>query len=146
MEIGKYKQAMNYLLNQNATVKTFPLNPNASLSDNDPQPVLGFEQGGRVGYVIGGNVQNNGLSQLDNGRYQYRAYRSGKQIKRVFDTKEEALNFKKEFETKLDSLDLFFLRFFLIILASRISKSLSLDSPTLSFKTIESWRLLSLTF
>ena len=36
MDIGKYKQAMSYLLNPNATLKTFTLNPNAKLSDNDP--------------------------------------------------------------------------------------------------------------
>jgi len=53
MEIGKYKQAMNYLLNQNATVKTFPLNPSASLSDNDTQPIQSFEKGGRVGFKFG---------------------------------------------------------------------------------------------
>ena len=50
MEIGKYKQAMSYLLNQNATTKTFTLNPNAKLSDNDPN----FIEGGRVGLADGG--------------------------------------------------------------------------------------------
>lgn len=57
MEIGKYKQAMSYLLNQNATTKTFALNPNAKLSDNDPQPIFGFEDGGRIGFKTGGDVQ-----------------------------------------------------------------------------------------
>jgi hypothetical protein len=57
MDIGKYKQAMSYLLNPNATLKTFTLNPNAKLSDNDPQPIFGFEAGGRIGFKTGGDVQ-----------------------------------------------------------------------------------------
>lgn len=40
MEIGKYKQAMSYLLNSNATLKTFTLDPDASLTDNDPEMVI----------------------------------------------------------------------------------------------------------
>jgi len=40
MEIGKYKQAMSYLLNSNATLKTFTLNPDAKLTDNDPEMVI----------------------------------------------------------------------------------------------------------
>ena len=58
MEIGKYKQAMNYLLNQNATVKTFPLNISASLSDNDTQPIQSFANGGRAGFKSAGLVSN----------------------------------------------------------------------------------------
>ena len=53
MDIGKYKQAMSYLLNPNATLKTFTLNPNAKLSDNDPN----FIEGGRVGLAEGGLSQ-----------------------------------------------------------------------------------------
>jgi len=58
MEIGKYKQAMSYLLNQNATLKTFTINPEAKFIDNDPQPVIGFKTGGRVGFAPGGIVSN----------------------------------------------------------------------------------------
>jgi hypothetical protein len=40
MDIGKYKQAMSYLLNSNATLKTFILDPDARLTDNDPEMVI----------------------------------------------------------------------------------------------------------
>jgi len=50
MDIGKYKQAMSYLLNSNATLKTFILNPDAKLIDNDPNPI----ESGRVGLADGG--------------------------------------------------------------------------------------------
>ena len=40
MDIGKYKQAMSYLLNSNATLKTFVINPDAKLIDNDPKPQI----------------------------------------------------------------------------------------------------------
>ena len=50
MDIGKYKQAMSYLLNDKATLKTFALNPDAKLSDNDP---IGYATGGRVGFKDG---------------------------------------------------------------------------------------------
>lgn len=48
MEIGKYKQAMKYLLNDNAPLKTFVINPDARLVDNDPRPVENFASGGLV--------------------------------------------------------------------------------------------------
>ena len=84
MDIGKYKQAMSYLLNSNAALKTFTLDPDARLTDNDPEMVISpqdilpknpipnmqsapgipdprFRQlelagGGRVGFKFGGNV------------------------------------------------------------------------------------------
>ena len=76
MEIGKYKQAMSYLLNSNATLKTFTLNPDAKLIDNDPQSSFGFKDGGRIGFKRGGQViendylfnfikQNSGVSHLE---------------------------------------------------------------------------------
>ena len=46
MDIGKYKQAMSYLLNPDATLKTFIINPEAKLIDNDPKPIEGFASGG----------------------------------------------------------------------------------------------------
>jgi len=55
MDIGKYKQAMSYLLNSNATLKTFTLNPNASLSDND---TIGYATGGRAGFKDAGILNN----------------------------------------------------------------------------------------
>ena len=76
MDIGKYKQAMSYLLNSNATLKTFTLNPDAKLIDNDPQSSFGFKDGGRIGFKRGGQVikndylfnfikQNSGVSHLE---------------------------------------------------------------------------------
>ena len=65
MDIGKYKQAMSYLLNSNATLKTFTLNPDAKLIDNDPQPILGFENGGRVNFAEGTQPNYNALSNED---------------------------------------------------------------------------------
>jgi hypothetical protein len=46
MDIGKYKQAMSYLLNPDTTLKTFIINPEAKLIDNDPKPIEGFASGG----------------------------------------------------------------------------------------------------
>ena len=57
MEISKYKQAMKYLLNDNAPLKTFVINPDARLVDNDPRPQtesLSLANGGRVGFDLGG--------------------------------------------------------------------------------------------
>jgi hypothetical protein len=65
MDIGKYKQAMSYLLNSNATLKTFTLNPDAKLIDNDPQPILGFENGRRVNFAEGTQPNYNALSNED---------------------------------------------------------------------------------
>ena len=51
MEISKYKQAMKYLLDDNAPLKTFVINPDARLVDNDPRPqtqLLGLAGGGSV--------------------------------------------------------------------------------------------------
>ena len=57
MDIGKYKQAMSYLLNPNATLKTFTINPEAKLIDNDPPPLVEtFANGGRVGFELGGRT------------------------------------------------------------------------------------------
>jgi hypothetical protein len=58
MDIGKYKQAMSYLLNQNATLKTFVINPEAKLIDNDPAPIYSYKDGGKV--IIGrpGGIAN----------------------------------------------------------------------------------------
>jgi hypothetical protein len=55
MDIGKYKQAMSYLINPNATLKTFTLNPDAKLSDNDP---IGYATGGRIGFKDAGLASN----------------------------------------------------------------------------------------
>ena len=58
MEISKYKQAMKYLLDDNAPLKTFVINPDARLVDNDPRPqteLLGLANGGRVGFSGGGS-------------------------------------------------------------------------------------------
>jgi hypothetical protein len=41
-----------------------------------------------------------GLVKLPDGRYQYRAYRSGKQTRKIFNTKKEALEYQKQFEIK----------------------------------------------
>ena len=84
MEISKYKQAMKYLLNDNAPLKTFVINPDARLVDNDPRPQtesLSLANGGRVGFDLGG------LSKLPDGRYQYRGSRSKKQTRKIFKTK-----------------------------------------------------------
>jgi hypothetical protein len=62
MDIGKYKQAMSYLLNPNSTLKTFTLNPDAKLSDNDP---IGYATGGRVGYAEGTPFNYNALSNAE---------------------------------------------------------------------------------
>jgi len=59
MDIGKYKQAMSYLLNQNATLKTFVINPEARLIDNDPPSLVEtFANGGRVGFKNAGLAIN----------------------------------------------------------------------------------------
>ena len=59
MEIGKYKQAMSHLLNQNATLKTFVINPEAKLIDNDPPSLVEtFANGGRVGFKNAGLAIN----------------------------------------------------------------------------------------
>ena len=62
MDIGKYKQAMSYLLNPDATLKTLTLNPDAKLSDNDP---IGYATGGRVGYAEGTPFNYNALSNAE---------------------------------------------------------------------------------
>jgi len=62
MDIGKYKQAMSYLLNPDATLKTLILNPDAKLSDNDP---IGYATGGRVGYAEGTPFNYNTLSNAE---------------------------------------------------------------------------------
>jgi hypothetical protein len=60
MDIGKYKQAMSYLLNQNATLKTFVINPEAKLIDNDPPSLV--ETFAKGGVVDGGSVERQGFS------------------------------------------------------------------------------------
>jgi hypothetical protein len=45
-------------------------------------------------------LADGGLVKLPDGRYQYRAYRSGKQTRKIFNTKKEALEYQKQFEIK----------------------------------------------
>ena len=52
MEISKYKQALSHLLKDDP-LKNITFNSEARLIDNDPKPVVGFENGGRVGFKFG---------------------------------------------------------------------------------------------
>ena len=62
MEIGKYKQAMSYLLNPNATLKTFVINPEAKLTDRNPPSLIEtFANGGRVGFKKGTKITGSGI-------------------------------------------------------------------------------------
>jgi hypothetical protein len=100
MGIGSYKEAERYRMRTNKNLtRGFYLDTRRTL-DEEPfaweQPqVASIEQPGAVqGFADGG------LVKLPDGRYQYRAYRSGKQTKRIFDTKKEAVEFQKQFETE----------------------------------------------
>lgn len=99
MEIGKYKQAMSHLLNQNATLKTFVINPDARLIDNDPEPVEGFAEGGRVGFQSGGSKPTRSTiykitraNHPEQGKYAYHGFNMKT---KYFDTKKEAEDFRK---------------------------------------------------
>ena len=99
MEIGKYKQAMSYLLNSNATLKTFVINPDARLIDNDPEPVEGFAEGGRVGFQSGGSKPTRSTiykitraNHPEQGKYAYHGFNMKT---KYFDTKKEAEDFRK---------------------------------------------------
>jgi len=91
MDIGKYKQAMSYLLNSNATLKTFTLNPDAKLSDNDTQPINEFATGGYVnrqnykeaGFVTQGKNAGKWIVRQNN-KYKF------------FNNEKEAKQFAKE--------------------------------------------------
>jgi hypothetical protein len=97
MEIGKYKQAMSYLLNSNATLKTFVINPEAKLIDNDSKPIEGFEEGGRVGFQLGG-LEN--IQKLSNGKYKFISRRGGVQTSKTFNTLEETIKFRDSYNEK----------------------------------------------
>jgi len=97
MDIGKYKQAMSYLLNQNATLKTFVINPDARLIDNDPEPVEGFAEGGRVGFQLGG-LEN--IQKLSNEKYKFISRRGGVQTSKTFNTLEETIKFRDSYNEK----------------------------------------------
>ena len=100
MGIGSYKEAERYRMRTNKNLtRTFYLDTRRTL-DEEPfaweQPqVASIEQLGAVQEFAEG-----GLVELSDGRYQYRAYRSGKQTKRIFDTKKEAVEFQKQFKTE----------------------------------------------
>ena len=97
MEIGKYKQAMSHLLNQNATLKTFVINPEAKLIDNDSKPIESFAEGGRVGFQLGG-LEN--IQKLSNGKYKFISRRGGVQTSKTFNTLEETINFRDSYNER----------------------------------------------
>ena len=98
MGIGSYKEAERYRMRTNKNLtRTFYLDTKRTL-DEEP---FSWEQPQDAGIMQPGTVQefaDGGLAKLPDGRYQYRAYRSGKQTKRIFDTKKEAIEFQKQFE------------------------------------------------
>jgi hypothetical protein len=98
MGIGSYKEAERYRMRTNKNLtRTFYLDTKRTL-DEEP---FAWEQPQDAGIMQPGAVQefaDGGLAKLPDGRYQYRAYRSGKQTKRIFDTKKEAIEFQKQFE------------------------------------------------
>jgi hypothetical protein len=100
MGIGSYKEAERYRMRTNKNLtRTFYLDTKRTL-DEEP---FAWEQPQDAGIMQPGAVQgfaDGGLVKLPDGRYQYRAYRSGKQTKRIFDTKKEAVEFQKQFETE----------------------------------------------
>ena len=100
MGIGSYKEAERYRMRTNKNLtRTFYLDTRRTL-DEEP---FAWEQPQDAGIMQPGAVQgfaDGGLVKLPDGRYQYRAYRSGKQTKRIFDTKKEAVEFQKQFETE----------------------------------------------
>jgi hypothetical protein len=100
MGIGSYKEAERYRMRTNKNLtRTFYLDTKRTL-DEEP---FAWEQSQDAGIMQPEAVQGfaeGGLVELSDGRYQYRAYRSGKQTKRIFDTKKEAVEFQKQFETE----------------------------------------------
>ena len=100
MGIGSYKEAERYRMRTNKNLtRGFYLDTKRTL-DEEP---FAWEQSQDAGIMQPEAVQGfaeGGLVELSDGRYQYRAYRSGKQTKRIFDTKKEAVEFQKQFETE----------------------------------------------
>jgi hypothetical protein len=101
MGIGSYKEAQRYRMRTNKNLtRGFYLDTKRTL-DEEP---FAWEQSQDADIIMQpGAVQGfaeGGLVELSDGRYQYRAYRSGKQTKRIFDTKKEAVEFQKQFETE----------------------------------------------
>jgi len=100
MGIGSYKEAQRYRMRTNKNLtRGFYLDTKRTL-DEEP---FAWEQSQDAGIMQPEAVQGfaeGGLVELSDGRYQYRAYRSGKQTKRIFDTKKEAVEFQKQFETE----------------------------------------------
>lgn len=99
MGIGSYKEAERYRMRTNKNLtRSFYLDTRRTL-DEEP---FAWEQTQDAGIMQPEAVQGfaeGGLAKLPDGRYQYRAYRSGKQTKRIFNTKKEAVEFQKQFET-----------------------------------------------
>jgi len=91
MEIGKYKQAMSYLLNQNATLKTFVINPEAKLIDNDPKPINEFATGG---YVTRQNYKEAGFVTQGKNAGKWVVRQNNKY--KIFNNEEKAKQFAKE--------------------------------------------------
>ena len=100
MGIGSYKEAERYRMRTNKNLtRSFYLDTRRTL-DEEP---FAWEQTQDAGIMQPEAVQEfaeGGLAKLPDGRYQYRAYRSGKQTKRIFNTKKEAVEFQKQFETE----------------------------------------------
>jgi len=100
MGIGSYKEAERYRMRTNKNLtRSFYLDTRRTL-DEEP---FAWEQTQDAGIMQPEAVQGfaeGGLVKLPDGRYQYRAYRSGKQTKRIFNTKKEAVEFQKQFETE----------------------------------------------
>lgn len=100
MGIGSYKEAERYRMRTNKNLtRSFYLDTRRTL-DEEP---FAWEQPQDAGIMQPEAVQEfaeGGLAKLPDGRYQYRAYRSGKQTKRIFNTKKEAVEFQKQFETE----------------------------------------------
>jgi hypothetical protein len=123
MGIGSYKEAERYRMRTNKNLtRTFYLDTKRTL-DEEPfawetevqpdmvvppqdvlpkgaEPVMPFAPGIPDPQFRQLELADGGLAKLSDGRYQYRAYRSGKQTKRIFDTKKEAVEFQKQFETE----------------------------------------------
>ena len=90
MDIGKYKQAMSYLLNPNSTLKTFALNPDAKLSDNDP---IGYADGGRVGFKFG-NLVTQTNKQLEKEKNPQKKYQLKKRLEFLKETEDRSKKIK----------------------------------------------------
>ena len=100
MGISSYKEAERYRMRTNKNLtRSFYLDTRRTLDEapftRDDIQDTSNEQLGAVQEFSDG-----GLAKLPDGRYQYRASRSGKQTKRIFNTKKEAIEFQKQFETE----------------------------------------------